>query len=85
MAGVVYSLCALTACACALLLLLSYRRTGNRMLLWSGLCFAGLTLNNVLVIADLIWFQGINLYTVRNLAGFVAMLLLVYGLIWEAK
>lgn len=85
MAGVVYSLCALTACACAVLLLLSYQRTGNRMLLWSGLCFAGLTLNNVLVMADLIWFQGINLYTWRNLTGFVAMLLLVYGLIWEAK
>jgi len=41
--AVIYSLCALTALACAILLLQAYRRGGYRLLLWSGLCFVGLT------------------------------------------
>lgn len=83
MAGIVYSLCALTALACAVLLLLGFRRSGKPLLFWSGLCFAGLTLNNLLVIVDLILLQGIDLYTYRNVAALTGMLLLLYGLIWE--
>lgn len=85
MAGVVYILCALTALGCAVLLLQSYRRTGNRLLLWSGLCFLGLTLNNTLVFLDLHVIQSMDLYTWRNLAAFAGMCLLLYGLIWEVN
>jgi hypothetical protein len=38
MAAVIYSLCALTCIACAVLLLRSYGRTRFRMLFWAGLC-----------------------------------------------
>jgi hypothetical protein len=42
MAALIYSMCALTALLCAVLLLQAYWRGGYRLLLWSGLCFAGL-------------------------------------------
>ncbi|PKL77148.1 MAG: hypothetical protein CVV27_06655 [Candidatus Melainabacteria bacterium HGW-Melainabacteria-1] len=83
MAGVVYALCALTALGCAVMLLLGYRKTGNRLLLWSGLCFSCLTVNNVLVFVDLLVVPDIDLYTWRNGTGLLGMALLLFGLIWE--
>ena len=55
MIQLVYVLCALTSLACAILLLRGYFRTRVRLLLWSGLCFAGLALNNALLVYGLIW------------------------------
>lgn len=83
MAGLVYSGCALLALACAVLLLISYRRSGSRLLLWSGLCFAGLTLNNLLVLIDLNIVPDISLFTWRNATALFSMALMLYGLIWE--
>lgn len=42
MPAAVYILCGLTSVLCAVLLLRSYARKRVRLLLWSGLCFAGL-------------------------------------------
>ncbi|MHB8914349.1 MAG: DUF5985 family protein [Thiobacillus sp.] len=84
MAEIIYLLCALTAIACAWLLLRNYFKTGGRLLLWSGLCFAGMSLNNLFLVMDkLLLFPNIDLSIWRLLAGLVAMLLLLYGLIWE--
>lgn len=83
MASLVYILCALTACGCAVLLLQSHAKTGNRLLLWSGLCFVGLTINNVLVFLDLVVVHDIDLHFWRNLSGLIGMSLLIFGLIWE--
>lgn len=86
MAHLIYSLCTLTSLACAWLLLGSYRRTGHRLLLWSGWCFIGLTVNNMLLVADrLIFPDTIDLSTARLTAGLVALLLLLYGLIYEKE
>ena len=52
MAQAIYILCALTALACASLLLRSYFKSGHRLLLWSGLCFVGLSVNNLLLTLD---------------------------------
>lgn len=83
MTAVVYLLCALTAFTCACLLLRGYFRTRARMLLWSGLCFFGLTINNLLLIFDRIVFPAtIDLSTWRLIAALVALLPLLYGLIW---
>lgn len=41
MVSIVYILCAITSLACAVLLLRSFRRTRARLLLWSGISFAG--------------------------------------------
>lgn len=86
MAGLIYGSCALTALLCAGLLLRAYRRSGYRLLLWSGLCFVGLTLNNLLVVIDKLLFpMQINLGTPRLVVALLAMLVLLYGLIWDAE
>jgi hypothetical protein len=83
MAPIIYSLCALTCLACAALLLRAYRQTRLQMLLWSGLCFAGLTASNFLLVLDRLVFTLVDLSTTRLAVALVALLLLLYGLIWE--
>jgi hypothetical protein len=82
---VVYLLCALTALACAGLLLRGYARSGARLLLWAGLCFAGLTINNVLVFVDLVVVPDVDLFTWRNVAALAGMAVLLYGLVWDTR
>jgi hypothetical protein len=81
MGPVIYSLCALTAALCAVLLLRAYSRTGTRMLFWSGLCFGGLTLGNILLVLDRIVLPDVDLSTARLAVSLVALLLLIYGLV----
>ena len=83
MVKLLYAVCALTAAACAWLLLRQYFQTRFRLLLWSGLCFVGLTVNNVLLILDRLVFLDIDLSLWRLSVALVAMLLLLYGLIVE--
>lgn len=84
MAGLFYALCTLTALFCAWLLLRGYCRSRYKLLLWGGLCFLGLTLNNALLVADKLVFPEVNLFTWRLLCALFAMLVLLYGLIWDA-
>lgn len=79
----IYGLCALTALTCAFLLLRSYARNRFRILLWSGLCFVGLTANNVLLVLDKTLFAHIDLSSWRLVTALVAMALLVAGLVLE--
>jgi hypothetical protein len=85
MAPASYSLCALTALTCACLLLLAFRRSGYRLLLWSGLCFAGLTLNNILLVVDKIILPLVDLSVWRTTTALAAMAILLYGLIWDRE
>lgn len=85
MAEAVYLLCAATSVACALLLLRAHARTGTRLLLWSGLCFVGLALNNIVLSVDLIVVPETDLSTWRLVPAAAGILLLLYGLIWEAE
>jgi hypothetical protein len=54
-------------------------------LLWSGFCFAGLTINNMLLVVDKILLPEIDLSIWRTSAALLAMVVLLYGLIWEAE
>lgn len=81
----VYVLCALASLACAALLLRGYRRSGARLLLWSGLCFACFTLNNVLLIIDVRVLPERDLSVVRTLPSLIGVALLLYGLVWDAR
>ncbi|WP_107873719.1 DUF5985 family protein [Pseudoduganella sp. UC29_71] len=83
MAAVIYLLCAATALACSWLLLRSYRATRHRLLLWSGLCFAGMFLNNLLLVLDRLVLPDEDLSTWRLGAALLALMPLLYGLIWE--
>ena len=85
MADVIYSLCALTALVCSYLLLQAYGRGRYRLLLWSGLCFAGLTLNNVLLVLDKLVFLDVDLSLWRTLVALLSMMILLYGLIWDSE
>ena len=80
----VYVLCALTAAACAVLLLRGYRRSRQRLLLWSGLCFVGLALNNVLLVVDVRDAAATDLSFLRTLPALAGIALLLYGFIWDA-
>jgi len=84
MAAIIYSLCALTALGCALLLLRGYRRSRYRLLLWSGLCFAGLTANNLLLVIDKVALPEVDLSIWRTAVALVAMAILLFGLIWDS-
>jgi Family of unknown function (DUF5985) len=85
MALLTYSLCALTSLLCAVLLLRGFARTRTRLLLWSGLCFVGLTLSNFVLVLDRIVYPEIDLSVVRLCAAFVGLLLLLFGLVWESE
>ena len=85
MAKAIYLMCALTSLACAWLLLRAYVRTRFRLLLWSGLCFAGLTLNNVLLVLDRLVYTAVDLSTWRLVVALAAILFLLYGLIVESS
>lgn len=85
MAALIYSLCALTCVACAGLLFRSYRQTRLHLLLWSSLCFVGLTASNVLLVLDRLIYPDVDLSTLRLSAALVGLLLLLIGLVWEGE
>ena len=74
----------LTVGLCALLLLRAYVRVRQRLLLWSGLCFAGLTLSNTLVVVDLAIVPAVSFYTWRLAVAALSLLVLLSGLIFES-
>jgi len=74
----------LTVGLCAVLLLRAYRDVKKRLLFWSGMCFAGLTAANALLIIDLAVVPEMDLYRWRLGAAAFSMLLLLYGLIFES-
>lgn len=81
----VTALGALVAGLCGALLLRGYVRTHARLLLWSGLCFLGLMISNLLSFVDLfVLGRDVTLYVWRLATAAAAMLLLVYGLITES-
>jgi len=84
MATVIYSLCALTSIMCLVLLWRSWRASGARLLFWSALCFGALSVNNVLLVLDRVVFPvEVDLSMARLSAALIAVLLLLFGLIWE--
>jgi hypothetical protein len=81
----VYLLCAATSLACAVLLFDGHRRSGLPLLFWSGLCFAGLTVNNLLLFIDLIIGPAVDLSLWRSGIALAALGVLIYGLVWERR
>lgn len=85
MEPVVYLLGIVTTLASAILLLRGYFQVKKRLLLWSGLCFAGLTVSNMLVFIDLVLLPDVDLHLYRLTTAAAAMMLLLFGLIWESE
>ena len=78
-------LAVLTSLACMALLFRGYSASGLRLLLWSGLCFVFLTLNNVLLFVDLVTPPDLDFRPYRLGAALVGVLFLLYGFVWEAE
>jgi hypothetical protein len=82
---VLYALAMVTGLACMVLLFRAYAANGLRLLLWSALCFVGLSINNTLLFLDLAVFPEIDLRPYRLAAALVGLLFLLYGFIWEVE
>jgi hypothetical protein len=84
MAALIYALCALTSITCFVLLWRSWRSSRARLLFWSALCFGALSVNNVLLVLDRVVFPTeVDLSMARLAAALAAVLLLLFGLVWE--
>lgn len=84
MAALIYTLCALTSIACMVLLWRSWRASGARLLFWSAMCFGALSVNNVLLVVDRVVLPTqVDLGLWRLAWALAAVLLLLFGLIWE--
>jgi hypothetical protein len=83
LAALIYALCALTSILCFVLLWRSWRASGARLLFWSALCFGALSVNNVLLVLDRVVFPAeVDLGMARLAAALIAVLLLLFGLVW---
>ena len=85
MPGTVYLLCAFTSLLCAGVSLRGYRALAVNLLFWTSLCFFGLAIDNLLLYIDFVVVPETDLSSVRNLAGLVSLLLLIYGLVWDSN
>jgi len=85
MAIAIYSLCAITSLISSWLLSRAYWRTRSRLLLWSAISFAGLTLNNLTLWVDKLVVPETDLSVLRTSIALVAMVILLYGLVWETE
>ena len=85
MSSAVYALCAATSTVCAVLLLRAWARDQVRLLLWSGVCFAGLTVNNLLLVIDLAVVEHRDLSVARGATALASVSVLLLGLVWESR
>lgn len=85
MGAAVYLLGTLITLACGVLLLRGYWRGRKKLLLWSSICFFGLAVSNLLLFIDLVVLPNVDLYLWRLAAAAIAMMFLLYGLIWEGE
>lgn len=81
--ALVYLLCLGTSAACAGLLARAYAKERSRLLLWVALGFGALAINNLLLVADMLLLPAVDLGPWRQAAAGVAVLVLLYGFIWE--
>ncbi len=79
----VYALCLAASAACAALLIRSYLRSRQALLLWSAGCFSLLALNNLAVVLDMVVMTGIDLSIARQATALAAVVVLIYGFVWE--
>lgn len=84
-AAVVYVLSALTCLGCAFMLLRGAKKGGPRLVFWSGICFAVLACENLLLLIDKVIFPDIDLAILRHGVGLLGPAMLLLALISEAE
>lgn len=83
MPQLVYGLCVLTSAICAVLLVRSWLRSRQPLLLWSAACFSLLAVNNLLLFLDRLVLREVDLGPARVVTALLAVGVLLYGFIWE--
>jgi hypothetical protein len=84
LATTVYTLCLIASAVCSFLLVRSFLRNRSRLLLWSAVCFVLLTVNNMLVVLDLVFLPpSIDLSVLRVATSLAAVSTLLFGFVWE--
>ena len=81
----VYILCLLTSSICAWLLGRSFARSGARLLMWSSACFVLLAASNLVLVVDLLVFPEVNLRIGRLLLSLAAVIVLIFGFVWDLE
>jgi len=74
-----------TSLACMVLLFRAYAAGGMRLLLWSALCFVGLSVSNVLLFIDMAVLPEIDRLPYRLFSALAGLLFLLYCFIWDAE
>lgn len=74
-------LCFAVSAACAILLLRAWRRTKLRLLMFSGLGFSGIALNNLLLVVDASAVSDLSIW--RETPTLVGLGIFIWGLIGE--
>ena len=82
---VLYALAILSSLTCATLLTRAYLQRRVRLLMWSAICFIGLTINNVALFVDLVVFPQVDLRLLRLVPALIGMSCLLYGFILDVE
>lgn len=85
MTNLIYLGSALTSFVCFVLLVRAYRATRSNLLFWAAWCFAGLALNNLLVLIDERIIATTDLSVWRTLPALMGVGAMLYGLIWRVE
>ena len=80
-----YALAILSSLACATLLTRAYFQRRVRLLMWSAICFVGLTMNNVALFIDLVLFPDVDLRVLRLVPALLGMTCLLFGFILDLE
>ncbi len=85
MGPAVYILSTLSCILVSVLLLRGYLASRLRLLFWSMLCFGILATANCLLVLDFLIFPKVDLGLHRSVITLVALVVLLYGLIFESE
>lgn len=82
-AAIVYALCLLASLACAGLLLRAWLRNRSRLLLWTAISFGFFAVNNLALVADMVFLPSVSLWPLRFAPSLIGLAVLLYGFVWE--
>lgn len=85
MSGLAYILGTAIGLVSGFLLLRNFRRTKVQLLLWCGLFFLALSVENAILFVDLILVPHVNLEPLRLSIALLGMALFLYALIWKVN
>lgn len=81
----VYLLCLITSLTCSALLLRAWLRSRAKLLFWTAVSFVLLSVNNLVLVADKVLFPDAYLTPARQITAGLALVVLLYGFIWELE